>query len=135
MSRRRQYVFLGLPFVAIYGIGVLIMAILAIPIADHWLYSPKPFVANQWRAGDSRQRARMVADLQRRRVLAGKTREEVVEMLGTPDAESPRTVEYTFIYGKLVDDSLGLPFSGWPYRLQIGFDETTGRVDGWRTYD
>lgn len=53
-----------------------------------------PFDAAQWTTADLRTRGRMVNDLLRRELLIGKTRGEVVELLGNPDFDGSEELIY-----------------------------------------
>ena len=102
---------LGPPVLLVVGIGVY-------AVADYALYSPRPFDAEQWRAGDPRQRMRMAGDL--RRVLVGKTWAEVVGLLGPPDPSGAG--------GWRVVRSDVLGFYDWEERVDVRLDRDTGRV-------
>lgn len=100
---------------------LLVVGITALAVVDYALYSPRPFDTERWRAGDARQRKRMEGELYG--VLHGKTRAEVVELLGPPDRESFGKLEFKLVRG----DVLG--FYEWQEWLWIGFDQDTGRVN------
>lgn len=101
----------------------LVVGFLAYRIANHALYSPRPFDPERWRAGDPRQRERMAGDLNRSRVLVGKTWDEAVALLGPGDREVPGTLlEDRLVRG----DALG--WCEWPEDLQVRFDRDTRRV-------
>jgi hypothetical protein len=121
MRRRWWWLLLVLVLFAVIGC-------IAVPVANHILYSPKTFDAENWRAGNPRQRARMVADLRWSGILPGKSRAEVIQLLGPPDRESARTLEYDYIHGSLVGDWLELPFANWREWLWIKFDAGSDRV-------
>jgi hypothetical protein len=100
---------------------LLVVGIAAFAIADHALYSPRPFDAERWRAGDPRQRMRMAGDLHR--VLKGKTWAEVVTLLGPPDRESPGLqLEFKLVRGNV------LGWGEWHEWLLVRFDRETSRV-------
>ncbi len=54
-------------------------------------YSDKPFNSQEWLAGDAIERGRMYGDIFESRTLEGKSREDVVKLLGEPDKKA--TVE------------------------------------------
>ena len=51
-------------------------------------YSSKPFNSQEWLAGDSIERGRMMRDLSKSHILNGKSKEEVLKLLGEPDKKS-----------------------------------------------
>jgi outer membrane protein assembly factor BamE (lipoprotein component of BamABCDE complex) len=51
-------------------------------------YEQKPFDAQKWREGDALERGTMFVDLFKQRKINGKTREEVLSILGEPDKKS-----------------------------------------------
>jgi hypothetical protein len=77
----------------------------------------------------------MVADLQSGGILIGRSRDEVIGLLGPPDREFPQTLEYDYIRGDLMADWLSLPFSNWREWVCIKFDEADGRVHTVETRD
>ena len=118
------------------GLWILIVACcIGVPIGNHLLYSRQSFEKARWRTGDTRQRARMVGDLLASEVLQGKSRAEVSALLGPPDREGQSVWEYDYIYGNLLDYTLGLPFSGWRYTMRIEFDEAVNLVRAVDTRD
>lgn len=76
---------------------------------------PMPFDPDQWRAGTARQRVGMARDLSARKVLVGKTRAELVEMLGEPDVDRPGADGTRWLLGfyakGLFDETLWLEVS------------------------
>jgi len=61
-------------------------------------YSHKPFNSQEWRAGDTVERGRMIKDLYGSRDLDGESRESVVEMLGEPDKKSEVEAREVWLY-------------------------------------
>lgn len=52
-------------------------------------YSSKPFDSKDWRSGDATERGRMLRDLHSKRaVVTGKSKEEILEILGEPDRKA-----------------------------------------------
>jgi hypothetical protein len=78
------------------------------------------FNAERWRAATARERYRMAGDLCRGGALLGKTREEVVEMLGKPDRDYESSVWY--------DCALASFLCDWTEWVCIDFDRDSGRV-------
>ena len=72
-------------------------------------YSSKPFNSQEWLAGDSIERGRMMRDLYKNRgVVSGKSKASVVEILGEPDKKSE-------VAGKEV----------WQYAMKFSGQSTT----------
>ena len=88
---------------------------------NHLLDTPRSFESERWRAGDARQRSRMIADLRRIGVLVGKSQDEVSALLGQPDREGAVVWEYDY-------EDRNLLLYQWRERMQVKFDEATGRV-------
>lgn len=119
-------------------VGLFLLAssgCLAIPLSHALLYSSKAFDVQAWRAGDVRQRARMVDELRRSGTLIGRTRQEVLELLGPPNSQSAAAMAYLHIHGNVLGDWLGLPFSNWSELLVVEFDPVSGRVSAVQTQD
>ena len=51
-------------------------------------YEQKPFDSQKWRDGDALERGTMIVDLLKKRTINGKTKDEVLELLGEPDKRS-----------------------------------------------
>ncbi|HEY0426746.1 MAG TPA: hypothetical protein VGC76_02965 [Pyrinomonadaceae bacterium] len=51
-------------------------------------YEPRPFDSQKWREGDALERGTMFIDLFKKRKINGKTKEEVMTLLGEPDKKS-----------------------------------------------
>lgn len=102
---------------------LLVVGVAAYAIADFALYSSRPFDAERWRNGEARERNRMAGDLNRSQVLIGKTRDEVVALLGPANREEAGwLLEYELIHGDL------LGFLEWWQVLRLRFDSGTDRV-------
>ncbi|MCI0462349.1 MAG: hypothetical protein L0Z62_35810 [Gemmataceae bacterium] len=128
MSRLGGILALAVVFLALGGT-------LTNEVANGLLYSQTPFDSERWRAGDKRQRARMIGDLHDQGILLGKSRAEVIELLGPPDSVSGRTVYYSYTHGDWLGDWLKLPYAGWSYVFWVGFDETSQRANGVGVWD
>jgi hypothetical protein len=128
MPRIGRQLYLALLFLAI-GAGV------SVPVLDHLLYSQKQFDGGQWRNGNARQRARMVPNLVSGRALLGRSRDEVVELLGPPDRAYLQIMEYDYVHGELIWDWFDLPFSNWRKWVCIEFDGNESRVRNVETRD
>jgi hypothetical protein len=76
-----------------------------------------PFDSAQWADADLRTRGRMVDDLLRRELLLGKTRNEVIQLLGEPDFDS--TEELTYLSYQV---DIG---HAYVYDMMIVFDPAT----------
>lgn len=108
--------------------ALLVGGCVAVPIGNRLLHSPRSFEAERWRNGDVRERARMAGDLRRSGLLLGKSRAEVLALLGRPDRESTSVWEYVFVHGDVLGDAFRLPFSDWRELIWIEFDAATDRV-------
>ena len=51
-------------------------------------YEPQPFDAQKWRSSDALERGTMFVDLYKKRLVHGKSKEEVLALLGEPDKKS-----------------------------------------------
>jgi outer membrane protein assembly factor BamE (lipoprotein component of BamABCDE complex) len=51
-------------------------------------YEPQQFDAQKWKSGDALERGTMFVDLFKKRRINGKTKDEVLELLGEPDKKS-----------------------------------------------
>ena len=128
MNGNRKCWYVGLFLLAYSGC-------LAIPLGDELLYSSKAFDSQAWRAGDVRQRARMVEELRWSGTLIGRTRQEVLELLGPPNSQSAAAMAYLYIHGNVLGDWLDLPFSNWSELLVVEFDPVSGRASEVQTQD
>ena len=70
----------------------------------------------------------MVGDLVRSEILVGKTRAEVIALLGTPDRDSG-TLEYDFVSGGFFG------FNDWRRCIQVRFDNENDRVRAVEFFD
>jgi len=83
--------------------GLLLSVVIACGLRKPWRdYKEKPFDSEKWRNGDRVDRGTMYADLFIKRTLNGKSRDEVLQLLGKPDKKA--TVE-----GREV----------WLYRIEV----------------
>ncbi|MDY3563333.1 hypothetical protein R5W23_004834 [Gemmata sp. JC673] len=73
---------------------------------------PMPFDRDLWRAGNGRHRVGMARYLSDKKLLDGKSRAELVEMLGEPDVDQPRDEGVRWLLGfyakGLFDETLWL---------------------------
>ena len=51
-------------------------------------YEPIPFNSQKWRDGDAQIRGTMFIDLFKKRIINGKTKDEILALLGEPDKKS-----------------------------------------------
>jgi len=73
------------------GIALLLLlsVVLACGLKKPWRdYKAKPFDSEKWRNGDRIDRGTMYADLFMKRTLNGKTRDQVLQLLGAPDKKA-----------------------------------------------
>jgi len=83
-------------------------------------YSPSDlaFDASRWKAGDAHMRGRMVSSLVHGKIVEGKSRIEIVKLLGPPDAEQlGAKMRYEFFLS-------GSPSFNWKEWLCISFDRS-----------
>lgn len=87
-------------------------------------YSPKPFSSQEWLAGDQIERGRMSLDLFKKRIPNGKSREEILEILG--EADKKKTVEGKEVWFYKTDVGI----MGALDNLPISFDDNKGAYIG-----
>lgn len=92
-------------------------------------YTPLSFSTEAWASADAETRGHMVRDLQRRKLLDHKTRQEVENLLGPPDHsgtedDDGRIILYTYDVGYMGFN----PYVAFAYELRVQFDEQ-GLVD------
>jgi hypothetical protein len=80
------------------------------------------FSPNEWQKSDARVRGRMYGDLLKQRLLLGKTRDEVIEMLGEPDHSELDFVKYAIDLGGINETWMQ------KYYLIVFFDKQTNKV-------
>jgi len=116
-------------------VGALVVAVLgavAYTACNDPFFRRRAFDEQQWRTGDARVRGTMVHDLMDRKLIDGKSRDELVALLGEPDrsydepvayVDSDRSIAYVVDIG---DRFCGAP---WTYRLWIELDEARNAGD------
>lgn len=80
-------------------------------------YSAKPFSSSEWLSGDRIERGRMTLDLFKKRIPDGKTKQQIVEMLGDPD--KTRTVEKKEVWFYKTDIGISGALDNFP----VSFDD------------
>jgi hypothetical protein len=106
--------------VSILLVAMILSGIVGIALWGNYNYCPSDlaFDAARWRAGDAYLRGRMAPSLFHGKILQGKTRAEVVELLGPPDEERfGGAMKYEFY----LSGSHSLNWKEW---LCISFDES-----------
>ena len=102
---------------------------IALIVIGFVLFAPKDFQSNnalfqadQWRYGDYRVRGTMCRDLSEKKILIGKTRSEVKNILGEPEQDYDEFTKYAI--------DLGSIWERWMirYNFMIDFDKETGLV-------
>ncbi len=101
------------------GAALAAGGVVAVSLGDHFFGDPAHFSAARWRAGGPEQRGRMAADLCQGGILRGKSRADVLDLLGEPDRAFRDSVEY---------DLLPNPASRRPEWVAVQFDRTSGQV-------
>jgi hypothetical protein len=106
--------------------GLAVVGLIVAPIGNDFLSPPCLseaerclFETERWRAGNRRQRARIVADLQSSKILVGKSRAEVSALLGPPDRDGWSDWSYYYAHG----DHL-MPIWDWVEWVWVEFDES-----------
>lgn len=61
-------------------------------------YDYIPFDQQKWRDGDDIERGRMRSDLAERKIIDGKTRQQILEILGEPDEKISKNSEEIWLY-------------------------------------
>ena len=83
--------------------------------------SPQQFNSQAWKSGGASVRGSMVLDLQARRLLKGKSKVEVEEMLGKPDYSASHWQGFKVVT---------IPRCNfWVCRMEVYFDEETEKVE------
>lgn len=82
--------------------------------------APRPFDSEQWKAGNASIRGSMVDDTLSKKLLIGKTKAEISELLGKAEHSSKDWVGYDVVTNSRC--------YFWNCRLEINFDPESGRV-------
>jgi hypothetical protein len=80
------------------------------------------FSSKEWKESDFRVRGRMYSSLLNQKLLTGKTRSEVIEILGKADEEYKDSIKYAIDLGSIFERCIQR------YFLMITFDEQTQKV-------
>lgn len=112
---------------AALAILVLLLGTAYLSVSDPF-FRRKVFVSDVWRTSNERGRGQMVNDLVESRFMVGKTKKELLTVLGNPDTVSDNNVSYT------VDIGHRFGFSPWYYSVTIIFDEA-GLVQQYYLHD
>jgi hypothetical protein len=106
--------------------GVALLLFLAIGLYGTWFLAsnapvkvvPRTFSASEWHTADSLLRGQMVNDLISSRVLVGKSRSEVTELLGPANNDWDLVWNYSQI-------DVGQRFFGrpWYYHMRVRFNQ------------
>lgn len=112
----------------------MILMLVAIHLLVHdllYYFNKKEFESKSWISGDQKQRGYMVHHLIDSKILEGKTKDEVISILGKPDVTS---VQEKFSMEEIIYNvDIGFKFGGttWPYYLRLYFKPDTGEWDGY----
>ena len=79
------------------------------------------FNSGSWKKGDKELRGKMSSDLIQKQILYGKSENDVIELLGTPDRKNQKCVTYDLDLGGYNE------MVNWNYFLQICFDKRNGK--------
>ncbi|HEX8734440.1 MAG TPA: hypothetical protein VF721_03905 [Pyrinomonadaceae bacterium] len=91
-------------------------------------YSERPFSSAEWLTGDTVERGRMYSDLFDSRAVDGKSKEEIVELLGEP--EKKISVEGREVWLYRVEHSSQTPMQYFPVSFDTKRGAFAGRVKG-----
>lgn len=81
------------------------------------------FDSKKWKSGDMRTKGKMTDNLVNDSLLIGKTKGEVLNMLGEPDQQTESRFHYIF------DPGIEYMSEPWTYWLSVDIDTTSGKVD------
>jgi hypothetical protein len=81
------------------------------------------FDSKKWKSGDIRTKGKMTDNLLNDSLLIGKTKDEILEMLGEPDQRTASRLHYT------VDPGIEYMNESWTYWFSVEIDTTSGKVD------
>ena len=115
----RKLIFLNKRFL---NVPLSLIAILLITLACGFIknplrdYSEKPFNSEEWLKGDAVERGRMFTDIYAKRILEGKSKESVLEMLGEPDKKQEIEGREVWLY--YVEHSHKLPQKYFPVSFE-----------------
>jgi hypothetical protein len=85
-----------------------------------------PFNSIDWKIGDRLARGQMVDYLMDKELLIGKSKMEIINLLGEPDSDTLSPINYVDDFNKKVGPfGLGGP---WIFYLRIDFDTLTNKV-------
>ena len=87
-------------------------------------YSPKPFNAAEWRAGDTIERGRMVSKMDDGIFVDGREKEDVLKLLGEPDAKETKGGREIWLY------RIDFKFESSMKYLPVTFDPRYGTFIG-----
>jgi hypothetical protein len=80
-------------------------------------FRPRQFDSSEWKQGPLRLRGEMVASLQQQTLLVGKSRDEVLTLLGKPDEDFGHQLRYS------VDVGRRIAWEMFPEKLIVELDE------------
>ncbi|MEZ4887017.1 MAG: hypothetical protein R3E32_19965 [Chitinophagales bacterium] len=81
------------------------------------------FSSEKWKVSDWREKGRMTDDIVENDLLIGKTKTEIVEMLGEPVQQTEDRFHYT------VDIGIKYMYDTWLYWLSVDFDTIEHKVN------
>lgn len=119
--RRLPWRYLVVALVAAVIGGLLGFGIARVTAAQRW--PDLAFTAEKWKTVAQDERYVFWNDIDRRRLLIGKTRDEVMQLLGKPDSDAPDRGRLTYV----VKGAQGEYNLNFIYFLEIRFNEA-GRV-------
>lgn len=83
-----------------------------------------PFDSELWKTGDLRTKGKMTDNILNDSLLIGKTKTEILDLLGEPDQQTETRLHYT------VDPGIKYMGEPWTYWLSVEMDSLSGKVKG-----
>lgn len=80
-------------------------------------YNPKKFDSVKWKNASQREKGLMASDLVDSKILLGKSKTEVLELIGKPKDSSNINFHYLIEFGYIV-----------PFHLDVNFDKNENKV-------
>ena len=80
------------------------------------------FDSEKWKSGDMRTKGKMTDHILKDSLLIGKSKADILKMLGEPDQQTASILHYT------VDPGIKYMNEPWTYWLSVNIDTTNGKV-------
>jgi len=100
-------------------IRITILTLLFLFLYSCWNTAKKEkFDSQQWKSGNQIERGNMSTDLVESKILIGKTKVEILNILGQPEDSSKTNFHYVVDFGYMT-----------PFHLDIHFDQTNEKAN------